>query len=350
MDLPLTALHSKGLNVLTHSEPTLVAIEAVPLGSRIRASNPLGEYDFSLSEPDQTTWVKIALITRKLDGSLVDAEVLRPRDLVIRHHLTVGAVVRFDSEELELEGLAEIVAIDDCPSLASGDGEVVTGRFVTRQVGTTIKTTFSTGTILEGTPVHLIWSPDREQFLPFGDFQPGDTVLGKDGLLTVESIEYRSQPVPVYNLEVHGEHVYEVTADGILVHNTSSVGNSLSNAANSTAGPTGNIYSVAFEAQLSSTSYRGVSRAGHFQQANQSLLEMIEADSQFAQTMQNAGVNLQRTPMGLAPRRPPAGWTWHHAQQPGLMQLVPRLQHTPGSIFWNALHPFGQGGFSIWGT
>ena len=115
------------------------------------------------------------------------------------------------------------------------------------------------------------------------------------------------------------------------------------------AGPTGDAYSVAFQTELRATSYPGFSRAAHFQEANESFLQMMQADQQFAQAMQGARVNLQRTATGLAPRTPPAGWTWHHAQDPGVMQLVPRPQHTPGSIFWDTLHPGGQGGYSIWG-
>jgi hypothetical protein len=114
--------------------------------------------------------------------------------------------------------------------------------------------------------------------------------------------------------------------------------------------PTGDFYSVAFQTELKSGSYPGVSRGRHFQEANENLLQAIEGDSQFSQTMQELGVNLQRTPTGIAPRTPPPGWTWHHAESPGVLQLVPRTQHTPGSIFWDTLHPEGRGGYSIWGT
>src|SRR5262249_28494371 len=79
-------------------------------------------------------------------------------------------------------------------------------------------------------------------------------------------------------------------------------------------------------------SYPGVSRGVHFQEANEALLTAMEDDPQFAQMMQEAGVNLERTATGFAPRTPPAGWIWHHAEDPGVMQLVPRAQHTPGSI------------------
>jgi hypothetical protein len=115
------------------------------------------------------------------------------------------------------------------------------------------------------------------------------------------------------------------------------------------AAPTGDSYSVAFQTELKSTSYPGALRPAHFQEANENLLQMMESDPQFAQQMQEAGVNLQRTPTGLVPRTSPAGWTWHHAQEPGMFQLVPRWQHTPSSIFWDTLHPGGQGSYAIWG-
>lgn len=113
--------------------------------------------------------------------------------------------------------------------------------------------------------------------------------------------------------------------------------------------PNGSVCSVAFETTLNPASYAGLSRAAHFQEANGALLRAMEGDAQFAQIMQQGGVNLQRTATGLAPRTPPASWTWHHAPEPGVMQLVPRTQHSPGSIFQNTLHPGGKGGYSIWG-
>ena len=32
----------------------------------------------------------------------------------------------------------------------------------------------------------------------------------------------------------------------------------------------------------------------------------------------------------------------------GVMQLVPEAEHTPASIFWDAMHPGGRGEYSIW--
>jgi len=113
--------------------------------------------------------------------------------------------------------------------------------------------------------------------------------------------------------------------------------------------PIGTYYSVLFETKLRPTSYPGLSRRAHSREANEALLQTMEGDDAFARGMQNSGVDLQRTPTGLAPRTPPAGFSWHHGEDPGVMQLVPRQQHERGSIFQDILHPDRRGGFSIWG-
>lgn len=124
-------------------------------------------------------------------------------------------------------------------------------------------------------------------------------------------------------------------------------GNSANNGAAEAAGT--DAYSVAFKMRLAPESYPGLSRAAHFQEANEALLQAMEGDAQFAKSMEDLGISLDRTPTGLAPRQSPAGWTWHHAEGLGDMELVPRYQHTPGSDFWEVLHPDGNGGYYIWG-
>ena len=166
--------------------------------------------------------------------------------------------------------------------------------------------------------------------------------------LTVENVRDTGEFIAVYNLRVSSEHTYFVgeATWGFAVwsHNAGCVPN-----AGPVAEPNGSFYSTAFESNLNPSSYLGASRGRHFQEANESLLRAMESDGRLAQSLRDLGVSLERTPSGLAPRQPPPGWTWHHAQEPGVMQLVPRTQHTPGSIFWDTLHPGGRGGFAIWG-
>ncbi len=161
---------------------------------------------------------------RKTDGGIVDAELLRPRDWVASSHLEIGSIFEVFSTELELNGIAEITAISLCPPLSTGDGEVVTGRFVTRKADETVRMTFETGDTLEGSKSHPIWSPTIQDWVPMEEWAAGDAVLGRDGWITVTSIEVRNESVPLYNIEVRGEHVYEVTEAAILVHNSNDYG------------------------------------------------------------------------------------------------------------------------------
>ena len=62
------------------------------------------------------------------------------------------------------------------------------------------------------------------------------------------------------------------------------------------------------------------------------------SDKEFAQMLSSMNVK----PVGGAGT--PGGFRWHHApNRPGVTQLVPEAQHTPGSIFQDALHPGGSG-------
>lgn len=115
-------------------------------------------------------------------------------------------------------------------------------------------------------------------------------------------------------------------------------------------GPSGRQYSVAYETTLPPSSYPVRSRELHNREAADALLREMEADAEFASMMGNLKVSLRRSSTGLAPRRSPRGWSWHHDQAPGTMQLVPREQHEWGSLFQGALHPNGKGGWSIWGS
>ncbi|MFS8070577.1 MAG: HNH endonuclease [Byssovorax sp.] len=65
------------------------------------------------------------------------------------------------------------------------------------------------------------------------------------------------------------------------------------------------------------------------------------------------GANFESTilsPSGRVLGASPAGWTWHHAVEPGVLQLVPRSQHVTGSAWQSLLHPGGAGGMVLWGS
>ncbi|MGE0606396.1 MAG: hypothetical protein AB7O62_04650 [Pirellulales bacterium] len=121
--------------------------------------------------------------------------------------------------EIAVEAQAVVVDIEDCPEICRGPGRVVTGRFVTRQGNDLVRVRFANGTELTGTRQHPVWSPDSGEWVGLGEFKAGQHVRGRQQWLAVESVTTLPYRQAVYNIEVDGEHVYEVTDAGILVHN-----------------------------------------------------------------------------------------------------------------------------------
>jgi len=96
---------------------------------------------------------------------------------------------------------------------------VITGRFVTRSAGNVALLSLANGTEIRATDVHPVWSVDREEWVPAGKLEPGELVDTLAGPVAVHSVDRLESALDVYNIEVHGEHVFRVTADGVLVHN-----------------------------------------------------------------------------------------------------------------------------------
>ena len=57
--------------------------------------------------------------------------------------------------------------------------------------------------------------------MPAGELRVGETLRNLDGDVRIESIEQLGSEERVYNLEIHGEHVFLVASSGVLVHNSS---------------------------------------------------------------------------------------------------------------------------------
>ena len=204
-----------------------IAIEQVPVGARVQTRNPRRwEYDDSLPEPDEATWAKLSLTVQRSDGGLVDAELLRPRAWIELHGLRAGELLPLHLAELEVSGPALVTAIEACPPIASGAGSVVTARFVTREVHRLVSVDLlGAGGELEtltGTPVHPVWSLDRGDWVPLAELTEGETLQGHTGPAIVLHLALHQAAQPVYNVEIHGEHVYQVGELGVLVHNATS--------------------------------------------------------------------------------------------------------------------------------
>ncbi|MFY7876510.1 MAG: Hint domain-containing protein, partial [Pirellula sp.] len=201
-----------------------IPIEQVPLGARVPTKNP-NRYEVDPQpEPNQATWAKLSITVKRSDGGIVDAELIRPRAWIRSVGIEAGKLLPINIEELQVKGSATVTSIDDCPEIADGEGSVVTARFTTREVHVVASVDIQgpDGFIetITGTPIHPIWSVDRQEWVPLGELTEGETLQGFDGLAIVLGLSLTTVAKPVYNIEVHGEHVYQVGELGLLVHNS----------------------------------------------------------------------------------------------------------------------------------
>jgi hypothetical protein len=197
-----------------------VAIESVPLGSRVPKVNPRPwEYDGARDEPNSDDWAQLTLEYRRDDGSRLDIELLRPKAELERIDAKVGMQIPLHFNELLADGMATIKRIGDCPEIAHGDGNVVTARIVTRTTTELIEVELSGGVRFCGTPIHPVWSEGVADWVPMEKLRPGDRLLGDAGPVEIISVRGVRTVESVFNLEIHGDHVYQVTKLGILVHN-----------------------------------------------------------------------------------------------------------------------------------
>jgi hypothetical protein len=201
-----------------------VPIESLSIGSRVPTKNPNRWEIDPQAEPDPATWAKLSITVQRSDGGVVDAELIRPRSWMEAYDLRAGRTIPLNLPELEVSGVATITAISACPPIATGEGSVITGRFMTRQVDEVTRVDIlgadGTAETITGTSIHPVWSVDRQVWVPLAELEEGETLQGIDGPAIVLSVSLSRVTQPVYNIEVHGEHVYQVGELGVLVHNS----------------------------------------------------------------------------------------------------------------------------------
>ena len=123
----------------------------------------------------------------------------------------------------------QLMAVEPCPPVEAGPGRVVTAEFQ-----------FSQGEVfhlwvagepgpIKVTERHPFWSVDREDWVPAEELRLGERLQAVGGTAVVLGFEYAGVE-PVYNVEVDGEHCYRVGVLGLLVHNASSVCDTLPSA------------------------------------------------------------------------------------------------------------------------
>jgi len=199
----------------------LTPIQTLRVGQRVRADAPTDELDLQFGEDVvPSAWRKLTLTAPKQNGTTSDVVLLRPWEWIEQQQAKVGGQVYIAVPECGIDGNATVHQIESCPQIIAGGGRVVTGTFRHR-VGSGFELTVAGETQpIRCTGNHPIWSETRHDFVRADSLQLGEQLRTTIGLTHVES----STPLPgetyVYNIEVHGLHVYHVGQSGLLVHNS----------------------------------------------------------------------------------------------------------------------------------
>jgi len=243
-------------NEQTPVRRTLVTrpIQDIQVGQRVLADNPeLNGQAIPQAKFDAETTRLVVLHQIKPDGHELTVETLLPldalaaaamerlnsdigpaldpiplvgsRENVALNELLVGQTLELNMPELGAAGPAEIVTVRPCPAFEPDDGtgrRLITSVFRHAAANVIDLSTAGSNESIGVTTNHPFWSEDRRAFIPAGALQQGENLRRADGTLTqVARITPRTgPPVPVFNFEVDGQHVYSVSADGLIVHNT----------------------------------------------------------------------------------------------------------------------------------
>ncbi len=192
----------------------------------VLARNPevADEERSEFEEVDYRQWRWVELELTKPDGDLLKVGLGRPIAWLVVNDITPGATTWLDLPEMGAVGYATVVSVAPCPDPGPKphpDCRLVTGVFRHSSADCVNVHVAGLASPIGTTRNHRFWSEDRQTFVEAGQLHPGETLLTADGTPTsVLSVAERPSSEPVYNLEVDVEHVYYVSADGLLVHNT----------------------------------------------------------------------------------------------------------------------------------
>jgi hypothetical protein len=92
-----------------------------------------------------------------------------------------GSRLRLAIPELRLNGYADILAIEACPEIADGPGEVVTATYQTDRAAVVDLRFAGSSRPIGTTAGHPFWRITRQDFVDAGDLEIGETVVALDG-------------------------------------------------------------------------------------------------------------------------------------------------------------------------
>ncbi len=180
---------------------------------------PASEPSIDAEEVDPATWRRVDLSMPEGPGGDLEIVLLRPSWWVESAGARAGEMIPLDLPEMGAVGAARVARVAPCPPLRTGQGRVVTGTYT--HSGSTVLSIGVEGLDepVGATPMHPFYSASRRCYVAAKDLAINEVLLTSLGETRVTSIVPKRGKHRVYNLEVHGDHVYRVTPIGVLVHN-----------------------------------------------------------------------------------------------------------------------------------
>ncbi|MCL2640195.1 MAG: hypothetical protein FWD53_05060, partial [Phycisphaerales bacterium] len=230
MPKALGACFTAGTLVLTNHDRK--PIEQVSIGQRVIVDPPESiqrsiDSQHSIENRDPSTLRVLRLeYTNPETNAVLSMAFLRSVEEV--DALQPGDMTPIVLEEMDVEGQAKVIAIEPCPAIEDGEGELVTATFTQNASDIRLLHIAGLDKPIEVTGSHPIFSEDRKDFIPVRDLLPGERLRTRDGTAMIERIDRKPGSWQVFNLEIGTIHRYYVSELDVLVHNTCMLhGNSL---------------------------------------------------------------------------------------------------------------------------
>ncbi len=202
-------------------------IEDIEVGQRVVSDNPLTNYENDRSQINSKDWCKIVFQSEQSKHQLNITALVRKK-WITENEIKIGQYLelenRFAHLSIEQNTIAKVLAIEDCPEIQQGRGQVVLATFnhVSHDViDVTVENEYGIRETFGVTKLHPFFSKSRNDFVSSGELVVGEKLQAGNQLCKVAKIAPRSGSHRVYNFTVENEHVYNVGLFNVVVHNDS---------------------------------------------------------------------------------------------------------------------------------
>jgi hypothetical protein len=229
------AANSNELETPVHGSPGQLAVDArSPLRAKPIKHVALGEHVFDpsrlIESPEAAAGAfngpfdRLTLEMHAPTGVTYSIELLRPERWCDEQGALPGQSIYIAIPDMGVDGSARVHGREPWVGSVGAGAGLVTGRFTYTAPGDLVDVYVDgLDEPIRCTADHPFWSADRRDFVSAGQLRRGETLVSSSESRwpTVGRVVPRAGPARVYNIEVDGQHMYAVSAFGLVVHNQS---------------------------------------------------------------------------------------------------------------------------------